>query len=47
MLIGFVIGFVVGSIAVGVLAHRKPAWFAQVVAVANAVDDKVKTTVQK
>lgn len=40
MLLGVLL-FGLGFLACGVLANRKPEWFAKVVKAANAVDDKV------
>jgi hypothetical protein len=37
----FALGFVAGAVVVGLLAHRKPEWFAKVVSAVNAVDDKI------
>ena len=37
----FAIGFAAGATVVGIIANRKPEWFAKVVKIANAVDDKV------
>ena len=41
------IGFVIGCIVMGVVANRRPEWFAKVVRVANAVDDKVNASLPK
>lgn len=43
----FGLGFAAGAVAIGFLANRKPEWFAKVVKVANAVDDKVNAAVKK
>lgn len=44
---GFVLGAAVGAIVIGVIANRRPNWFANVVKAANAVDDKVNTAAAK
>lgn len=41
MLTVAVVSFVAGGVVVGVVANRKPEWFANVVKVVNAVDAKV------
>ena len=40
------IGFIAGAVVVGFIAHRKPEWFANVVAAANAVDDKINAQIR-
>lgn len=40
-----VICFFAGAIVIGVIANRRPQWFAHVVTMANSIDDKVNTTV--
>jgi len=42
----FLLGCIVGGVIIGVLAHRKPEWFARVVAEVNIVDDKVNDKVK-
>jgi hypothetical protein len=37
----FWFGLIVGAVLMGILANRRPQWFAKVVKAANAVDDKV------
>lgn len=39
------LAFVAGCVATGWVAHKRPTWFNSAVAFVNAVDDKVKTTV--
>jgi protease II len=41
---GLLIGLAVGGVIVGVVANRRPLWFAHVVTAANAVDAKVNST---
>lgn len=36
--------FIAGGIVIGVVANRRPLWFAHVVQAANAVDAKVNTS---
>lgn len=43
----FALGAIVGAIIVGLIAHRKPEWFATIVKAANAVDDKVNSAIEK
>ena len=45
-MLSFLIGALVGAICVGYLAHRKPELFAQVVTVANTVDNTVKSVIK-
>lgn len=40
---GLVVGLVVGGAGMGILANRRPQWFAHVVTLANAVDTQVNT----
>ena len=37
--------FLAGAIVIGVIANRRPQWFAHVVTMANSIDNKVNTTV--
>lgn len=41
MIIEFITGFVVGAITIGVIANRRPGWFASLVTMANAFDNQV------
>lgn len=45
-MVDFGFGFLVGALVVGLISHRKPEWFASIVATANAVDDKVNTQIK-
>jgi hypothetical protein len=45
--LGLALGIALGAIGIGFLANRKPEWFAKVVKVANAVDDKAKDLASK
>ena len=38
----FLVGFVAGGVVVGLLANRKPQWFASVVSTINAADNQAK-----
>jgi hypothetical protein len=40
-MLSFLFGVLVGGGAVGLIANRRPQWFAKGVALVNAVDDKV------
>jgi hypothetical protein len=42
-LFGFLAGVAVGAIVIGVLANRRPQWFAKVVAASNVVANQVNT----
>lgn len=46
-MLGFLIGLAVGAVVIGVIANRRPEWFARVVRAANAVDDKVNSTIEQ
>lgn len=37
----YFLAFVAGCVVMGLVANRKPEWFARVVKAANAVDDQV------
>jgi len=39
------IGFAIGAIVIGVIANRRPQWFASIVTMANKIDDKVNAGV--
>jgi hypothetical protein len=39
---GVIVGVVIGAVGIGLLAHRRPEWFANVVSVANASIDQTK-----
>jgi hypothetical protein len=43
----FIWGFIVGGVVIGVVANRRPLWFAHVVTAANAVDDKINAQFKK
>lgn len=45
MIISALVGAVVGGLVVGVIANRRPQWFAKGVAVVNQFDDKVNAKV--
>lgn len=40
-MLSFIFGFAVGAVIIGVVANRRPQWFAKIVRGANAVDDSV------
>lgn len=46
-MIEFSAGFIIGAVIIGILANRRPQWFAKVVSAANAVDAKVNQAVDK
>lgn len=41
----FLAGFAVGALTIGIIANRRPQWFAKVVKIANAVDDKINAQI--
>lgn len=45
MLVGVVVGFVLGCVVTGVVAHRFPSLFNKAVAAANTVDAKANAAV--
>jgi hypothetical protein len=45
--LGLAVGVFVGGVAVGLLAHRKPEWFARVVVLGNEASEVVNEAVQK
>lgn len=43
----FALGFAAGAIVIGIVANRRPNWFASVVKAANIVDAKVNDLAAK
>lgn len=43
----FAAGIIIGVVIIGILANRRPQWFAKVVSAANAVDAKINQAVSK
>ena len=46
-MMNFLWGMIAGGVLIGVVANRRPQWFARVVAAANAVDDAVNAAVKR
>lgn len=43
----FILGFLAGAIVIGVIANRRPQWFAKVVKAANVADARINDIVSK